>query len=170
MITQIICHYTFHSNEIGSVAGTIFFIVMALIIIVALYIYIANKNDNYKLNKKWENRDKYLEDECEKYLFQEAQHDVTLRRIKENYIWKQWYIKGYKKGAISGNEIYSPFSKFKSHKESSFEEWENYELSQMEHIKEDSDYFGGNKKNAQMAYILGHELGVMRYEEKGPAE
>lgn len=169
MSSLIICHYTFYSNDIGSLAGFIFFITLVIFISVALFIWVGNKKEDISLNYKFRRINNDLTRECENILFCESKTNITLKSISANPKWKQWFIKGYIKGAIDGNGFYSPYGESKLHLQSSFEEWEQFEEMQLSHIEEDSDYFGGNKNVAMMAYFIGHEKGVDRYDTQGPA-
>ena len=141
---------------------------MGIFLVVALYIWIGNKIEMRSLHKKWSDIDQMLNKEASDYILQKAEHELTFKSMNANSNWRNWFIKGYIIGAKDGNGYFNPMGKSKLHKESSYEEWEQYEESKFSHIKDDSDYFGGNKKNALFCYIIGHEAGVLRYEEQGP--
>lgn len=170
MLENIICHYTFHSNEISPVGAFFMLLFMGIFLIVAIRIWIGNKVDDYKLNKEIKTRDAYLAEEAEQYLSSLYATNEKIRRIKQTYNWKNWFIKGYREGAVSYNSHHRTSGPYKPINEFTLEEWEKYQTLSMQHIKENSDYFGGNKEMAIYAYFYGHKLGSKRYEEKGRAD
>ncbi|MBR3831426.1 MAG: hypothetical protein IKJ52_09290 [Muribaculaceae bacterium] len=170
MLHLIICHYTFHSNEVNPFFALLFFLGMAIFLIVAIYIWIGNKIDDYKLNDAIKRRDAYLEEEALAIIVSEAKLKRTFQSIENSSHWRKWFVKGYKEGAINGNSYYSPFEKYKPKSEYTIEEWENFQSSLFGHIKEDSEYFNGSKKNTLLVYFWGHEYGLKRFQSQGEAK
>ncbi|WP_300301735.1 hypothetical protein [uncultured Muribaculum sp.] len=159
MNLHIICHYTFFSNEINPFAAFIMLLLMTIFLIFGIRIWIGNKVDDYKLNKETRKREDSLAEEAEYILSHESIRDEKLDIIKHTYNWKNWFIKGYIEGATNGNSFHSPFAPYKPKSEFTVEEWKDFRTQQMQHIKEDSDYFGGDKKTALYAYFIGHMFG-----------
>ena len=83
MLNYIICHYTFHSNEISPVGAFFMLLFMGIFIIVGIRIWIGNKVDDYKLNKEIKNRDAILAEEAEQHL---SSLYYTNEKIGVNYI------------------------------------------------------------------------------------
>lgn len=172
MNSSILCHYTFHSNEVSPIGAIIMLSLMGIFIVIGIRFWIGDKVDDYKLNKERKNRESYLTDEAETILSSEINHDEKLRQIKYKYNWKNWFIKGYIDGATWGNMIFGPLPSYlkKPSSEITLEEWEDYQKIYMKHIKEDSDYFGGNKDIALYGFFIGHRYGYDRYLKKGEAK
>lgn len=142
---------------------------MGIIGLVAIRIWIGNKIDDRKLTVKLAERDLALMEEAKEILNCEGKNNEKLRDIQFSMNHKDWFFKGYISGATHGNLYFGTFIK-KNISEITVQEWENYQSAQMSHIKEDSDYFGGNKEKALYAYFEGHKYGYKRYCEKGAAD
>lgn len=163
MFLQIICHYTFYSNELNPFLSALMLLGMGIFFLFAIYIWIGNKVDDHKLNKKIKEENDSLSLEAEDLIAS----DEKLRSIRYNYNWKNWFIKGYIEGVKDGNRFHDPVTYRKWDYVYTIEEWESHHRSSMSHIKDNSDYFGGNKEIALYAYFLGHKLGNDRHIKRG---
>ncbi len=168
MLLSIFCYYT-SSNDINPIGAFLSLIFMGIFIVVAIRIWIGNKIDDHKLSIQLKNRDTYLTQEASKIIEREAQTNYKFYQIKCTHNWKHWFIKGYIHGATNGNSYYYPGKPYKRKSDYTLEEWEEFEIKNMDHIKEDSDYFGGNKEMAIFSFFEGHKFGLYRFEMQGEA-
>ncbi|MBD5233785.1 MAG: hypothetical protein HDS65_06335 [Bacteroidales bacterium] len=166
MIFNIICHYTFHSNELNPVLSFLMLVGMGIFLLFAIYIWIGNKVDDYKLNKEIKKENDLFTIDAENIINSNFSSDKKLNQIRSNYNWKSWFIKGYIEGVKYGNRFYDPNNYREWNYKYTIEEWESFHQSSMTHIKDNSDYFGGNKEIALYAYFLGHKFGNDRYIKK----
>ncbi len=139
---------------------------MGIFLLFAIYIWIGNKVDNNKLNKEIKQENDLLTIEAENIINSNSSSDKKINQIRYNYNWKSWFIKGYIEGAKDGNRFYDPINYREWNYKYTIEEWESFHRSSMAHIKDNSDYFGGNKEIALYAYFLGHKFGNDRYIKK----
>ena len=169
MFYLITCYYT-NSNELNPVGVFVTLLSMVVFIIFAIVIWTGNKVNDYKYNQEKQHIEKYLTDEALKILHSESKVNAQFNKIWYTTNWRQWFVKGYIHGARNYNRYYSPYAPSKKTSEFTIDEWEDYELQTMQHIKFNSDYFGGNKEIAIFAFFQGHKYGCIRYSEKGEAK
>ena len=108
---QIICHYTFFSNEVHPVASFLMLLFMGIIGLVAIRIWIGNKIDDRKLTVKLAERDLALMEEAKEILNCEGKNNEKLRDIQFSMNHKDWFFKGYISGATHGNLYFGTFIK-----------------------------------------------------------
>lgn len=159
MLFYIICHYTFFSNEINPVLSFLMLLGMGIFLLFAIYIWIGNKVDDHKLHKKIKKENDSLTLEAEGLINLNSSSNEILKKIRYNYNWKNWFIKGYIEGVKDGNRYHDPINYKKWDYVYTIDEWEEFHRILLSHIKENSEYFGGDKEIALQAYFLGHKYG-----------
>lgn len=166
MLLSLICYYT-SSNDLNPFGTFIFLVFMALVLIIALRIWIGDKINDYKNDKVSKIRDSILTQEAIEIISAKVNTNGLFYQIKFTSNWRQWFIKGYIHGATFRNYYSDYYEPSKSISDYTLEDWENHQLSSMKDIKDNSEYFGGNKKLALYAFFQGHKYGLIRYDEKG---
>lgn len=165
---QIICHYTFFSNEVNPISTILMLLTMGIFGLFAIRIWIGNRIDDIKTKARLKERNSKLIEEAKEILEHDRKNNEKIRQVRSSINHTDWFFKGYISGATNGNDYGASFLRV-STSEITVQEWEKYQSGMMSHIKEDSDYFGGNKEMALYAYFEGHKYGLKRYCEKGPA-
>lgn len=170
MFLSILAHYTFFSNEVNSFGAFIILVIIGIILIFTIRIWIGNKVDNYKFEKKISNRDSYLLEEANEILQRESNTIKDYKIIYNSPILRNWFQKGYKYGAVWNNLLNTAPCFIKPGYEYSIQEWEDCEKNNYSHLSNDNPKFGGDKEKAIFAYFEGHRFGHLRYQEKGSAQ
>lgn len=163
MAPQIICHYTFFSNEINPLGGLTILAFIAIWFFFIIRIWIGDKRENNKIKVARQIKKADFTSRAESILSRRNPSDPILEKIQLNYNWHRWFVKGYVEAAEQGN-CYSAYNApIKAESEFTLDEWQKYQRLYYSDKPNDSDFFGGDKEMALKAYFLGHLHGLDLY-------
>ncbi len=154
-------------DGISDVLGILTLIAIGIVVIIVVPVMVKGKISDVKSSKKINRYFDILENEAITILNTLAINNNDFAKIKDNPIWKEWYLKGYRNGVDKGE------MEMVKNDDGKYERipWEEYSERRFSLLESSELYIrfelGGDARLSKLAYDEGRRNGVRRRQLKG---